>query len=87
MTTSDRIARGVESLRYIARGWSQAQIATQLGVADATIDRRLRHLYGILGAKNAAHAVAIAGMTRLLSADDLKAAVAERRSGWKPEDA
>ncbi len=87
MSDLDRIARGVEALRYIARGWSAAQTARHLGIADGTVDRRLRHLYGILGARNAAHAVAIAGMQRLLSADDLRAAAAERVPGWKPEDA
>lgn len=85
-TELDQMARGIEALRLIARGWSAAQVARALEVSDTTVDRRLRKLYGILGARNAAHAVAIAGMQRLLSAEDLRAALGDRRVGWKPEE-
>lgn len=78
-----RLADGIEVLRYIARGWSAAEAADALGIAEDTAKSRLRRLYGLLGARNAAHAVAIAGVQRLLTAEDLRAAVADRRVGWR----
>lgn len=77
---------GLEALRYIARGWSAGETGEQLRLSTETVKSRLRRLYGILGARNAAHAVAIAGMQRLLTPEDLKAALADRRAGWRAED-
>lgn len=82
-----RLDDGIETLRYIARGWSAGEAAREIGISEAAAKTRLRRLYGLLGARNAAHAVAIAGMQRLLSAEDLRAAVADRRVGWRaPEE-
>lgn len=82
MSTADTIAEGIEVLRLLARGWTPTQVATQLRISDTTVSRRLRKLYGVLGA---AHAVAIAGVQRLLAPEDLRAALEDRRTGWKPE--
>lgn len=84
MSRERDLAVGIAVLRLVARGWSAKQIGAVLDISAITVDRRLRQLYGILGARTAAHAVAIAGMERLLSGDDLRAAAADRRIGWKP---
>jgi DNA-binding CsgD family transcriptional regulator len=82
-----RLADGLEALRYVARGWSGADTGRAIGISEAAVRTRLRRLYVLLGARDAAHAVAIAGVQRLLTAEDLRAAVAERRAGWKaPEE-
>lgn len=86
MSRERDLTNGLEALRLIAQGRSTVEIARELHLALDTIKGRLRRLYGLLGARNAAHAVAIAGMERLLSAEDLLAALGNRRVGWKPEE-
>jgi DNA-binding CsgD family transcriptional regulator len=84
---NDTLTRaGLEALRYKARGWSHAQTARECGVTEDAVRSRLVRLYEILGARNTAHAIAIAGVKGLLTRDDLMAAVADRRPGWdEPE--
>lgn len=86
MNRSIQFAEGIAVLRLTARGWPQPEIAAELHMTVDVVKRRLRFLYEVLGARNSAHAVAIAGMERVLSAEDLRAAVADRRPGWKPEN-
>jgi len=82
-----RLNDGIEALRYIARGWSGADTGRAIGISEDAVRTRLRRLYSVLGARNAAHAIAIAGVQRLLTAEDLRAAVADRRLGWRaPEE-
>jgi len=47
-------------LNLVARGLSDKEIATQMGVSTATVNTHLRHVYAKLRANNRAHAVAIA---------------------------
>lgn len=70
---------GAEVLRYTARGYSYAETGTALGISADAVKSRHTRLYELLGARNAAHAVVIAGVEGLLSRDDLKAAFADRR--------
>lgn len=84
-STGEReLVLGLEALRLAMRGYGHAAIAAELRLPSDTVKGRLRRLYTQLGARNAAHAVAIAGVEGLLSRDDLRAAVADRRPGWTP---
>lgn len=81
---TDDLAKGAPVLALLARGWTSKHAAGHLGLSESTVDRRLKRLYAALGARNAAHAVAIAGLQRLLTPEDLRAAAADRRDGWRP---
>ncbi len=55
--------RQVEVLRLIARGMTNKAVAAVLHVAECTVKPHRNRLYRLVGAKNAAHAVAI-GLVR-----------------------
>jgi DNA-binding CsgD family transcriptional regulator len=60
--------RELDVLDLVARGFSDKEIAGQIGVSTATVNTHLRHVYAKLRANNRAHAVAIAlryGVLRL----------------------
>ena len=84
---SNELALGLEALRLAARGLTNPQIAAVLHLNVDTIKGRLHKLYVLIGARNAAHAVVIASVERLLTVEDVRAAVADRRVGWRaPEE-
>jgi DNA-binding CsgD family transcriptional regulator len=82
VTRNHRLEDGLAVLRLAARGMSNPQIGTVLHISSESVKGRLHRLYALLGAVNVAHAVVIAGMERLLSPEDLRAAAATRRPGW-----
>lgn len=82
MTHNSRLEDGIAVLRLAARGMTNPQIGAELHITAETVKGRLGRLYTILGAVNVAHAVVIAGVERLLSPEDLRAAAATRRPGW-----
>jgi len=85
MTRNSRLEDGLAVLRLAARGMSNPEIGAALYITAETVKGRLHRLYTILGAVNLAHAVVIAGVERLLSPEDLRAAVATRRPGWSED--
>ncbi|WP_377268741.1 response regulator [Peterkaempfera sp. SMS 1(5)a] len=60
-------AREVEVLELLARGYSNARIATLLGIAEATVKRHLTNVYGKLGASSRVDALRLAYESQLLS--------------------
>jgi DNA-binding NarL/FixJ family response regulator len=62
--------RQLEVLALIARGLSTDGIAGELVVSPCTVRAHVRNILGILGARNRAHAVAIACLTGLLWIDE-----------------
>lgn len=52
--------REVETLRLLSQGYSQKEVASQMGVGWQTIKNRLTVIKDKLEAKNTTHAVAIA---------------------------
>lgn len=60
-------ARESEVLALLARGYSNAQIATQLGITERTVKFHLTSLFARLGAKRRTEAIAIARERGLLS--------------------
>lgn len=52
-------AREAEVLDLIARGRTKVTAAAELGIAPQTVKSHLGHIFAALGARNAAHAVAI----------------------------
>jgi DNA-binding NarL/FixJ family response regulator len=52
--------REVQVLRLIATGSTRATAAAELGLAPSTVRRHAARIFAVLGARNAAHAVAIA---------------------------
>ena len=50
-------AREVEVLTLVARGWTNAMIARELGVHEETVKRHLREIRVMLGAADRAAAV------------------------------
>lgn len=56
---SDLTPNEVDILRYLAEGLSVPRTAQKLEVAETTIKTALRRAYSRLGARTAAHAVAI----------------------------
>ncbi|HKD74350.1 MAG TPA: response regulator transcription factor [Ktedonobacterales bacterium] len=52
--------RELEVLRHIARGRSNAEIATELVVSDATVKTHINHIFAKLGARDRAHAIVLA---------------------------
>lgn len=49
----------IEVLAYVSLGYTSARIGDELGISDAAVRQRLKNVYYKLGARNAAHAVAI----------------------------
>ena len=66
-------ARQLEVLALIARGLSTEGIAGELVVSPCTVRAHVRNILGILGARNRAHAVAIACLTGLIGIDECAA--------------
>lgn len=58
-------------LSLVANGRTDAEIGTLLGTGTAAITRHLTAIYRKLGATNRAHAVAIAYVRGLLTAEDI----------------
>lgn len=63
-------ARELEVLRQVARGASNAEIATTLFISSATVKTHLVHIYDKLGVSDRAAAVARAYQNRILTPDD-----------------
>ncbi|KIF67888.1 LuxR family transcriptional regulator [Streptomyces sp. AcH 505] len=59
-------AREREVLELVARGTSNREIAKELFISEATVKTHLTHLYGKLGVKDRAAAVAVAYDRRIL---------------------
>jgi DNA-binding NarL/FixJ family response regulator len=59
-------AREVQVLSVIARGGTKAAAAEELGIAPQTVKSHLGHIFCALGARNAAHAVALGHCRGLL---------------------
>jgi len=60
--------RELEILTLIARGHSNAEVARDLWITEATVKTHVRHLLHRLGARTRAHAVALAFCHGLLVA-------------------
>ena len=52
--------RDVDVLRFLAQGWTTADIAHQLAYAESTIKKEVHFIVHRLGARNRTHAVALA---------------------------
>lgn len=52
--------RDLEILTLVAAGLTKREIGRQLYITEPTVKTHLAHTYDILGARNAAHAVALA---------------------------
>jgi DNA-binding NarL/FixJ family response regulator len=63
--------REVELLRLVARGMTNRQAAAELFVSEATVKTHLLHVYGKLGARDRASAVAEAYNRGLLAPGDM----------------
>jgi LuxR family transcriptional regulator len=61
----------VEVLRLLARGLTQNEIAEDLGIGRDAIKKRIERARVVLGAKNAAHAIAIAIQRQLFRVDQV----------------
>jgi DNA-binding NarL/FixJ family response regulator len=66
-------ARELEVLALVACGLSTESIAGELFVSRNTIRSHVRHIHDKLGARNRAHAVAIAFSAGLISIDEYAA--------------
>jgi DNA-binding CsgD family transcriptional regulator len=66
--------RQLEVLRLVAVGSDARQIAAELSISDATVRTHVKNVLARLGARNRAHAVAIAMATGLLGEDLLEVA-------------
>lgn len=53
-------SRDVDVLRYLAQGWTTADIAHELAYAESTIKKEVHVIVHRLGARNRTHAVALA---------------------------
>ena len=63
-------ARELEVLALVARGATTEEIAAELFVSRNTVRSHVRHIMDKLGARNRAHAVAIAFSAGLISIDE-----------------
>lgn len=61
----------IEVLRLLARGMTQNEIADDLGIGRDAIKKRIERARVVLGAKNAAHAIAIAIQRQLFRVDQV----------------
>ena len=53
-------SRDVDVLRFLAQGWTTADIAHELAYAESTIKKEVHFIVHRLGARNRTHAVALA---------------------------
>ena len=53
--------REVAVLRLVREGWTNQQIARQLGVRETTVAKHLEHVYARSGARNSVHALTLCG--------------------------
>ncbi len=58
--------RELEVLRLIARGRSNAEIAAELIVGEATVKTHINHIFAKLGARDRAHAIVLAQERHLI---------------------
>lgn len=63
--------REVEVLRLIAAGGTKEEISRRLGLSPSTVSRHMSRTYQALGARNAAHAVALAHGSGLIAPQPL----------------
>jgi DNA-binding NarL/FixJ family response regulator len=49
---ADLTAREIEVLRLIARGWTSADTAHELGIQTKTVSTHIEHIYAKIGASN-----------------------------------
>lgn len=63
--------RRLEVLRLAARGLSNAEIGSELGITGCTVKGHVQMLLRDMGARDRAHAVAIGFATGLLTAGDV----------------
>jgi DNA-binding NarL/FixJ family response regulator len=66
---SDISAREVEVLRLIAKGKSNKEIASHLGIVEGTVNAHLANIFSKLGAADRAQAIAIAIQRQILQLD------------------
>jgi DNA-binding NarL/FixJ family response regulator len=64
---SDPTRRQLEVLDLVKEGLRNKEIASELGISEATVNYHIKHLGDKLGANDKAHAVAIALRRGLLS--------------------
>ena len=83
--------RQVEVLRMVAVGASAAEMADELSISEATVRTHVKNILERLGAKNRAHAVALAmhsgllGDARERKICRVEPAVKRRQRGRRPE--
>lgn len=68
-------------LFLVSEGYTQQVIAARLGVGEKTIRTHLHRIYGVLGAYNAPHAVAIAFRLGIFGVADEETIVDQRGEG------
>jgi DNA-binding NarL/FixJ family response regulator len=66
---SEMSVREVEVLRLIAEGHSNKEIASKLGIAEATVKTHLTNIFGKLGAADRTQAITIAVKRQILQLD------------------
>ncbi|MEU3826490.1 helix-turn-helix transcriptional regulator [Streptomyces sp. NPDC029080] len=65
-------SRQKQILALAGSGYTASQIAGRLGIRASTVNERLHRTYRKLGARDRAHAVAIALVTGLLDVEDIE---------------
>ncbi|WP_171117848.1 helix-turn-helix transcriptional regulator [Streptomyces sp. Z423-1] len=73
-------SRQLQILALAASGYTAAQTAARLGIQPSTVHERLHRVYRKLGARDRAHAVAIALVTGLLDPVSVELPPGERLS-------
>lgn len=61
--------RQLELLRYLAGGYTYAQIGRRMGISCNSVRVKAHKLYGRLGVRNSAHAVAVGYQRGLLAVE------------------
>lgn len=74
--------RQLDVLRLVALGANASQIASELSISEATVRTHVKNLLDRLGAKNRAHAVAIAMTSGLLGRNPRRSADARVEPVW-----
>jgi len=62
--------RGLEVLRHVARGLSNAEVAEQLTLSEATVKTHVARIFAKLGQRDRAQAVVVAYETGLIRPGD-----------------